>query len=114
MAVRIPVPPPNLAGIVFARVGRRTVATTCASPGSGRASSTTGHDLGTFHDLRHAFASLLLAFGYTVLYVSQQLGHSCARSLLSLKIRKISRLLAHPPPPHLLGTPCHTWFSEGR
>ncbi len=36
----------------------------------------------TFHDLRHAFASLLLAFGYTVLYVSQQLGHSSAKVTL--------------------------------
>ncbi len=36
----------------------------------------------TFHDLRHAFASLLLAFGYTILYVSQQLGHSSAKITL--------------------------------
>jgi len=36
----------------------------------------------TFHDLRHAFASLLLAFGYTILYVSQQLGHSSAKVTL--------------------------------
>ncbi len=36
----------------------------------------------TFHDLRHAYASLMLAFGYTVLYVSQQLGHSSAKVTL--------------------------------
>lgn len=34
------------------------------------------------HDLRHAFASLLLAFGETVLYVSRQLGHSSAKLTL--------------------------------
>jgi integrase len=28
------------------------------------------------YGLRHAFASLLLAFGYMIPYVSQQLGHS--------------------------------------
>jgi integrase len=31
-----------------------------------------------FHDLRHTFASLLLAWGEPILYVSQQLGHSRA------------------------------------
>jgi integrase len=36
----------------------------------------------TFHDLRHAFASLLLAFGYMIPYVSQQLGHSSAKIVL--------------------------------
>jgi len=36
----------------------------------------------TFHDLRHAYASLMLAFGYTVLYVNQQLGHSSAKVTL--------------------------------
>ncbi len=29
-----------------------------------------------FHDLRHGYGSLLLAWGEPVLYVSQQLGHS--------------------------------------
>ena len=45
----------------------------------------------TFHDLRHAYASLMLAFGYTVLYVSQQLGHSLRRSrwtLMAMSWRK--------------------------
>jgi integrase len=36
----------------------------------------------TFHDLRHGFAGLLLAFGYAILYVSQQLGHSSAKITL--------------------------------
>ena len=36
----------------------------------------------TFHDLRHAFASLLLAFGFMIPYVSQQLGHSSAKITL--------------------------------
>jgi integrase len=36
----------------------------------------------TFHGLRHAYASLMLAFGYTVLYVSQQLGRSSAKVTL--------------------------------
>jgi integrase len=31
-----------------------------------------------FHDLRHGFASLLLAWGEPILYVSRQLGHSSA------------------------------------
>ncbi len=34
------------------------------------------------HDLRHAYASLLLAFGETVLYVSRQMGHSSAKLTL--------------------------------
>lgn len=34
------------------------------------------------HDLRHAHASLLLAFGETVLYVSRQLGYSSAKLIL--------------------------------
>lgn len=34
-----------------------------------------GHRI-RFHDLRHAFASLLLAWGEPILYVSRQLGHS--------------------------------------
>jgi integrase len=34
------------------------------------------------HDLRHAYASLLLAFGETVLYASRQLGHSSAKLTL--------------------------------
>ncbi len=36
-----------------------------------------------FHDLRHGFASLLLAWGESILYVSQQLGHSSAAFTLS-------------------------------
>ena len=36
-----------------------------------------------FHDLRHGFASLLLAWGEPILYVSQQLGHSSAAFTLS-------------------------------
>jgi len=36
-----------------------------------------------FHDLRHGFASLLLAWGESILYVSQQLGHSSAGFTLS-------------------------------
>ncbi len=36
-----------------------------------------------FHDLRHSFASLLLAWGEPILYVSQQLGHSSAAFTLS-------------------------------
>lgn len=36
-----------------------------------------------FHDLRHSFASLLLAWGESILYVSQQLGHSSAGFTLS-------------------------------
>jgi integrase len=35
-----------------------------------------------FHDCRHFFGSLLLAFGETVLYVSRQLGHSSAKLTL--------------------------------
>ncbi len=34
------------------------------------------------HDLRHAYASLLLAFGETVLYVSRQLGRGSAKLTL--------------------------------
>jgi len=36
-----------------------------------------------FHDLRHGFASLLLAWGEPILYVSQQLGHSSAAFTLT-------------------------------
>jgi integrase len=36
-----------------------------------------------FHDLRHGFASLLLAWREPILYVSQQLGHSSAAFTLS-------------------------------
>jgi integrase len=36
-----------------------------------------------FHDLRHGFASLLLAWGEPILYVSHQLGHSSAAFTLS-------------------------------
>jgi len=36
-----------------------------------------------FHDLRHGFASLLLAWGEPILYVSQQLGHSSTAFTLS-------------------------------
>ncbi len=36
-----------------------------------------------FHDLRHAYASLMLAFGYTALYVSQQLATALLRSRLT-------------------------------
>ncbi len=36
-----------------------------------------------FHDLRHSFASLLLAWGEPILYVSQQLGHSSAAFTLT-------------------------------
>jgi len=46
----------------------------------------TVHTLGTglrFHDLRHGFASLLLAWGEPILYVSHQLGHSSAAFTLS-------------------------------
>ncbi len=36
-----------------------------------------------FHDLRHGFASLMLAWEEPILYVSQQLGHSSAAFTLS-------------------------------
>jgi len=36
-----------------------------------------------FHDLRHGFASLLLAWGEPILYVSQQLGHNSAATTLA-------------------------------
>jgi len=36
-----------------------------------------------FHDLRHSFASLLLAWGESIVYVRQQLGHSSAAFTLS-------------------------------
>jgi integrase len=35
-----------------------------------------------FHDLRHTFASMLIAQGLTVLYVSRQLGHTSAKMTL--------------------------------
>lgn len=36
-----------------------------------------------FHDLRHGFASLLLSWNESILYISQQLGHSSAAFTLS-------------------------------
>ncbi len=36
-----------------------------------------------FHDFRHGFASLMLAWGEPILYISQQLGHSSAAFTLS-------------------------------
>jgi len=44
-----------------------------------------------FHDLRHAFASLLLAWGEPILYVSHQLGHSNAAFTLASYAHLISR-----------------------
>jgi integrase len=44
-----------------------------------------------FHDLRHAFASLLLAWGEPILYVSHQLGHSNAAFTLASYAHLISQ-----------------------
>jgi len=42
-----------------------------------------------FHDLRHSFASLLLAWGEPILYVSEQLGHASAAFTLATYARLI-------------------------